>query len=72
MRARKKDSESVILERTSHANVELSQCGDYDYIVVNDVFDDALCDLMAIVQATRLSASNMQSVCHQYLDFSEK
>jgi len=33
---------------------EMSHYGEYDYLVVNDVFETALEDLLAIVRATRL------------------
>jgi guanylate kinase len=52
---RGQDSEAVIGRRMRDAEAEMSHYGDFDYVVVNDVFDDALAQLRAIVTAQRLS-----------------
>ncbi|MEN8217203.1 MAG: guanylate kinase [Pseudomonadota bacterium] len=54
LRLRGKDSEVVIAKRLRGAVEEMSHCVEYDYLVVNDDFDQALGDLQAIVQSQRL------------------
>lgn len=52
---RGQDSDEIIERRMRDARSELSHLGEYDYLVVNDAFDQALEDLRAIVGAERLS-----------------
>ncbi|TVQ88062.1 MAG: guanylate kinase [Chromatiaceae bacterium] len=54
LRGRGQDSVEVITRRMAAARAELSHYGEYDYLVVNDRFEDALDDLRAIVRAERL------------------
>lgn len=54
LRGRGQDSEVVIAQRLAAAEAELQQYGMFDYLVVNDVFEDALEDLASIVRAERL------------------
>ena len=53
LQSRGQDSKEVIIRRTAQAKTELAQHGDFDYLVVNDDFDDAHADLLAIVRAAR-------------------
>lgn len=57
---RGQDSAEIIDRRMRDARSELSHYGEYDYVVVNDVFDEALADLRAIVAAERLRLSRQQ------------
>jgi guanylate kinase len=52
--SRAQDSKSVIDKRLAEARSEIASHAEYDYLVVNDVFADALDDLAAIVRAERL------------------
>ncbi len=54
LRGRGQDAPDIIERRLSQAVEEMSHHGDFDYLVVNDVFDTALDDLTAIVRAERL------------------
>lgn len=58
------DTEEVINRRLSEANKEISKCGNYDYIVVNNKFDDCLAQLKSILEAerTRSTRQNVQSL----------
>ena len=49
LRARGTDSEAVIARRLQDSVTELSHWREFEYVVVNDVFDQALADLRAIV-----------------------
>ena len=48
------DSAEVIEKRMAMAREEISHALEADYLVVNDVFETALADLMAIARARRL------------------
>jgi len=54
LEARKRDTASIIERRLALASAEISHCSEYDYIVINDKFDIALGDLLAVVRAQRL------------------
>ena len=44
------DSENVIEKRMNNALEELTKAREYDYLVINDVFDDAIEELLEIVR----------------------
>jgi len=58
---RGEDARSVIEERLAKARSEMASYAEYDYLVVNDTFQDALDDLTAIVRAERLRRSHQQA-----------
>ena len=51
---RGQDSAEVIQRRLGEAREEMSHYGEFDYIVVNDLFEQALGELRSIVDAQRL------------------
>ncbi len=51
---RGQDDEDVIERRMKDARKELSHYAEYDYLVVNDRFEDALHDLACIIRSVRL------------------
>ncbi|HUN93399.1 MAG TPA: guanylate kinase [Burkholderiaceae bacterium] len=51
---RGQDSPSVITRRLLAAGSEIAHAPDFDYVIVNEVFDVAQGQLMAVVSATRL------------------
>jgi guanylate kinase len=53
LRGRGQDSDEIIARRMQDAKGEISHYDEFDYVVINDVFDDALFDLRAIVAARR-------------------
>ena len=53
--ARGKDSAEAIERRMASARDEISHVLEFEYIIVNERFDSALDDLIAIVRAARLS-----------------
>jgi len=53
LRARMQESDEAIHRRLEIARSEISVCRSYDYIVVNDVLDDSVQALEAIVRAGR-------------------
>jgi guanylate kinase len=54
MRARGQDSEAVIQRRLAAAREEMSHYDEFDYVIVNDVFDVAVAQMQAIFTASRL------------------
>lgn len=63
---RGQDSEEVIQTRLNGAVEEMRQHVSFDYLIVNDVFNDALLDMQSIIRAARLTASQ-QAVKQQDL-----
>jgi guanylate kinase len=54
LRRRAQDAEATIQRRLADSRVDLAHADEFDYVVVNDDFDNALADLVAIVRAERL------------------
>jgi len=54
MRARGQDSEEVVRRRLSVAADEISHAAEFDYVIINNDFEDARRDLIAVVRASRL------------------
>lgn len=54
LKNRAQDSEEVIRARMEQAAAEMSHWAEYDYIIVNDIFDESLEKLKAILCAERL------------------
>jgi guanylate kinase len=66
LRGRAQDSEEVIAKRLAAAQEEMRHLVEFDYVTINDVFDDSLQDLIAIVQTQRLK-TNIQLQRHRAL-----
>ena len=54
MRKRGQDSEEVIARRMANAREEMSHHAEFDYLIVNEVFDTAVDEMCAIFVASRL------------------
>ncbi len=54
LRTRASDNAAAIARRLRDSRVEITHAEDFDYVVVNDQFADALADLRAIVTCQRL------------------
>jgi guanylate kinase len=57
---RGQDSAGTIDQRMREAAEECSHYAEYDYLVLNDNFDDALADLLAIARAERAKTTSQQ------------
>ena len=55
LQGRQQDSEEVIQARMAEAKNEISHYVESDYLIVNDVFDQALIEFRAIIAAERLT-----------------
>lgn len=64
---RAQDSEEVIDRRMRVARAELSHGGEFDFLIVNDDFDQALDDLHAIVRDGRLRPDGQLEQNHDLL-----
>lgn len=51
---RRQDSEAVIEQRMAAAVEEISHYAEYDYLIINDVFETAVADLQALLRSRRL------------------
>ena len=61
LRGRGQDAEEVIAKRVAAARDEMRHVAEFDYVTINDVFDEALQDLLAIIRTQRLTtASQLQ------------
>ena len=66
LRNRGQDSDDVIAKRLAAAREEMRHLVEFDYVTINDKFEDALQDLIAIIQAQRLN-TQAQMQRHQSL-----
>tara|TARA_B110000908_G_C10136731_1_gene394818 strand:- start:99 stop:761 length:663 start_codon:yes stop_codon:yes gene_type:complete len=66
LRGRGQDSDEIIESRMASARSECSHFKEFDYIIINDVFEQALTDLATIVNNQRLKQSQ-QAIKHQEL-----
>ena len=57
LKSRGQDSLEVIAKRVAVARSEMGHLGEFDYVIINDDFNDALQDITAIVRAQRLKCS---------------
>ena len=64
LRGRATDSEEVITRRLSEARAEIDQVAEYDYLVVNDDFEQARLDLISVIRSQRLRGER-QCLHHQ-------
>lgn len=61
IRARQQDSDEVIERRLAGARLEMSHWQSYDYLVVNEDFDQAKREIAAIIQAQRLRVTHQSN-----------
>lgn len=65
---RGQDDASVIQKRMAKATGEISHFDEYDYVIINDNFDDSVISLRSIICAKRCELSNIKN---KYPDFLE-
>ncbi len=58
---RGQDSDAVIERRLQAARGEIAHLAEFDYVMINSNFDDAVEDLVSIVRATRLRTASQVS-----------
>lgn len=57
LRLRAQDEQTVIKKRMADAKAELEHFDEYDYLILNENFSNALADLNAILRVRRLRSS---------------
>ncbi len=62
IRGRQSEKEEDIIKRLSIAKNELERACEYDFVVINDILDDVLEDVSAIVKAEKLRYKNMKNI----------
>ena len=60
--ARGQDSEDTIKARLSAAKSEMSHVNQFDYVTINDKFDDALEELRSIIMAEKLNIKHRTTI----------
>ncbi|KQN96562.1 MULTISPECIES: guanylate kinase [Stenotrophomonas] len=60
MRKRGQDSEAVMAQRLAAAREEMLHYDEFDYVIVNEVFDTAVDEMCAIFTASRLRRAQQQ------------
>ena len=68
LQVRGKDAPEAIERRMASAREEISHVLEFEYILVNERFDSALDDLIAIVRATRLSRAQQSHRLSKLID----
>jgi guanylate kinase len=61
LKKRGQDEPNVIVRRLLAAGSEMSHASESDYVIINEVFDDALAQLKDVVRATRLRFSSQKA-----------
>jgi guanylate kinase len=60
LRSRGQDSEQVIAARLAAARDDMSHLGEFDYVIINNDFQQALADVGAVIRAARLTREKQQ------------
>lgn len=58
---RGQDSAEVVARRMAAAREDISHVGEFDYVIINDDFDTALADMLAVFRAYRLRVARQQA-----------
>ena len=66
LRGRSTDSEEIIQRRLTDARLQLSQCGEFEYLLVNDDLQSGFDQLQAILIAELLRAKRRASLITQF------
>jgi guanylate kinase len=72
LRGRGTDPDDVIARRLLGARGEMRHVGEFDYVILNDVLEDAIGDLVAIVRASRLRCARQRARHSRYIEFLEQ
>ena len=65
LRGRGQDSDEIIASRMAQAQAECSHYNEFDYVIVNDNFEQALFDLSTIVNNQRLKCRQQSIAQHE-------
>ncbi len=59
---RKKDTNLIIEKRLKKAKIEIEQCFNYDYIIINDDLEKSVKQLYTIIKSERLKTRNLPNL----------
>ena len=62
LRLRGQDDDATVARRMSVARSEISHAVEFDYVIINDVFETALADLLAVIRSLRLKGPVQQQL----------
>ncbi len=68
LKKRGTETDEVIEKRISEATSEIAQAGKYDYIIVNNVLEDAVDDFCAVMRAERLKSEFSDDIINEVLE----
>ena len=68
LRGRGTDKDDVIVERLEIAKTELQRATEYDYIIENDVLEEAIEDVKSIIRAEQLRINIMQTKLREVIE----
>ncbi|MCK4492943.1 MAG: guanylate kinase [Methylococcales bacterium] len=68
LESRGQDSDAIIQRRTTEAVIEISHYHEFDYMIVNNVFKQAIFELKSIILSQRLQQSTQQINLKKLLD----
>lgn len=68
LEARNQDHPDIIALRTKQAKIEVSHYNEYDYLIVNDVFEKTLEQLITIIAAARLRCSRQRQAQQELIN----
>ncbi|MDE6502753.1 MAG: guanylate kinase [Ruminococcus sp.] len=68
LKKRGTETDEVIEKRISEATGEIAQAGKYDYIIVNNVLEDAVDDFCAVMRAERLKSEFSDDIINEVLE----
>lgn len=72
LRGRGTDSDEVVARRMLAARGEMRHVAEFEYVILNDILEDAVNDLVAIVRASRLRYARQHARHPRYFDFLEQ
>lgn len=67
LKKRGTETDDVIEQRVSEAAGEIAQADKYDYVIVNDVLEDAVSDFLTIMHSERLKAEFSGDIINEVL-----
>ena len=62
LKSRGQDSDTTITQRMNKAATEMQHYPEYDYLIINDEFNDALEDIKSVIRASRLKTAQQRLV----------
>lgn len=65
---RDQDQQQIVNKRMAQAHLEMSHYSEYDYLIINDDFDQAVLQLSTIIQSQALTVKKQERLHRHFLD----